>query len=506
VPDDLGAKGDLNDLLQKLGIGAVTRAIEDAEHLTRAGEPQVSDLRLVIGSDIEIAQRCIERLEELYGPLVFADGKFWRFDRTHWSALDDDQLARFVHRADGVSYLNGDDKLQTVKLNKSRVNSIIDAMVKYRHDHEFFAGAPRGINCESGFIQIDDAGIPTIAPHAGSWRQRHITRGHWPIKDEDKSAFARSKLAKYLNAATSPGKHVTEAEREQAGEDARLKLRLLGEVAGCVALGYCTKLRNPKAVILYSPEPNTGKSRFLMLVSALPNPEAVASVPPSKFNDEKYTYRLIGKVLNRSDELPDRAVRSDIFKRLITGEPVPARDLYKSATDFVPIAMHLFSTNVLPNFAGGVDGGVLRRLLPVAFDHRIDDAEIDPELIPNILRDEADLLLDFAVEGACRLIRQRDFTIPLSSRELLQGWVRDADPVRGWAADRLVVTSDENFIMVSELYADFINWAYSQGLKREYLTSAVAFGKRLRGVDARLRFDKSSSMRCCNARLKDVVS
>ena len=163
-------------------------------------------------------------------------------------------------------------------------------------------------------------------------------------------------------------------------------------------------------------------------------------MPPGKFSDEKYTWRLIGKVLNAADELPDRAVRADVFKRLITGEPVPARDVYRSATDFVPTALHVFSTNVLPSFSGGVDGGVVRRLLPLEFTHIVPENERDPDLIEHILRDESDLLLHFAVEGACRLIRQRDFTLPASSQELLQRWARSVDPVRGWVAARLEVT------------------------------------------------------------------
>src|SRR5207248_179875 len=139
VPDVLGPKADLNDLLQEMGEVAVLMAVEDAEQITRAGEPRVSDFDLRIGSDVEIAQRVIERLEELYGQIVFAEGRFWRFDRTHWMALDDDHLARFIHRVDGATYLSGNDKPQIVRLNKSRVASIIDATRKYRHQADFFA-------------------------------------------------------------------------------------------------------------------------------------------------------------------------------------------------------------------------------------------------------------------------------------------------------------------------------------------------------------------------------
>jgi phage/plasmid-associated DNA primase len=183
---------------------------------------------------------------------------------------------------------------------------------------------------------------------------------------------------------------------------------------------------------------------------------------------------------------------------------VPARDVYKSATDFVPIAQHVFSTNVLPSFSGGVDGGVLRRLLPLGFEHRLDEQECDPGLVSKILRDESDLLLDFAVEGARRLVKSNSFTIPASSGELLQSWVRDADPVRGWAADNLVVTAYESVISVGTLYADFVRWADEQGLKREFLPNVKAFGKRLRGVDPKLKFTVSHVSQCRNARLRSM--
>jgi hypothetical protein len=58
------------------------------------------------------------------------------------------------------------------------------------------------------------------------------------------------------------------------------------------------------------------------------------------------------------------------------------------------------------------------------------------------------MLLHFAVEGACRLMQQRDFTIPSSSRELLKEWMLHADTVRAWAAARLEVTDDQNVIAV----------------------------------------------------------
>jgi phage/plasmid-associated DNA primase len=500
VPDSLGTKADLNDALRQLGSNAVLMAIEDAERFVeepnRYGSPRFD---LEIGSDIEIARKVVERLEDLYGPIIVCEGRLWRFDKTHWAALDHDHVVRFIHRADGTQYVDSAGNFQVVKLNKNRVGSIIDAAMKYRNQSDFFDNRPSGINCESGFIQIDHSGNGTLLPHARQWRQRHVVRGKWP-GSQNSAEFESSLLAKFLRQA-AVGNSDAEPDSD-AVTDAADKIKLLGEVAGSVALGYGTRLRNPKAIVAYSEDGATGKSTYLKLLRALPNPDAVASVPPSKFGDEKYAFRLIGKILNAADELHDRALRTDVFKGMITGEPVPARDVYRSATDFVPVAQHVFSTNVLPSFSGGVDGGVVRRLLPIEFPHIVPEDRRDPDLANRILRDEPDLLLHFAVDGARRLMQQRDFTIPASSRKLLNEWMLQADPVRAWAADRLDVTDDQNIIAVATLYDDFVLWASAHGLKREFLPNAISFGKRLRSAAPNLQYTRSDGSIYRNAKLR----
>jgi phage/plasmid-associated DNA primase len=149
-----------------------------------------------------------------------------------------------------------------------------------------------------------------------------------------------------------------------------------------------------------------------------------------------------------------------------------------------------------------VDGGVVRRLLPIDFVHVVPESERDPDLPHDIISNEPDLLLHFAVEGACRVLRQQDFTVPASSAELLQRWMLTADCVRAWAAERLEITTHVNIIAVTVLYHNFLTWAESQGLKREMLPSAISFGKRLRKAAAGLEYYRSDGSLCRNARLR----
>jgi phage/plasmid-associated DNA primase len=504
VPDALGPKGDLNDALQELGEAAVAMAVEDAERFTLAPSPEkLSDFELQIGSDVEIGRQIIDKLEEIYGPVVIDEGRIWRFDRTHWAALDDDHLVRFVHRADGATYLSG-GSVSTVRLNKSRVASIIDAALRYRHQADYFKNPPRGINCQNGFIEIDDNGRPTLRPHTRQWRQRHVVCGQWSGAIVPAARATNSLFGKFIADTVTPRVDEdddSKKDREAALQDASAKTRLLGEIMGCAALGYGTRLRQPKAIITYSYDGNTGKSTYLALLRRLSNPEAIASVPPSKFGDEKYAYSLIGKTLNTSDELSERALQAEVFKLMVTGQPVPARNVYQSAVSFVPVALQVFAANRLPSFRGGVDGGVVRRLLPIGFDHVVATGDIDEELVGKIIRNEPDLLLNFTVDGACRLIRQRGFTIPASSQALSDEWLRQADPLRAWAAARLEVTAHENIIKLDELYADFRSWAEKRRLNPQYMPSNISFGIRLRHVP-RLKFGRSNGTVVRNAKLR----
>src|SRR4051794_22957016 len=75
VPDSLGVKADLNDLLRGLGVNALRMAVEDAERIEASSSARGrSEYQLELGSDIEIAHRVLERLDELYGPVLVVEG------------------------------------------------------------------------------------------------------------------------------------------------------------------------------------------------------------------------------------------------------------------------------------------------------------------------------------------------------------------------------------------------------------------------------------------------
>jgi phage/plasmid-associated DNA primase len=169
---------------------------------------------------------------------------------------------------------------------------------------------------------------------------------------------------------------------------------------------------------------------------------------------------LAGKLLNTSRELSSSGIASEIFKTVITGEPIPGKLLWRNTIEFRPQAQHVFATNKLPPFVGGIDSGVKRRLLVVVCSRVIPEEEMVEYIAAKIRDEEYSLLLSFAVEGARRLIEQKKFTQPPSSDEALTKWINDTDPVKAWMEE--CVRADPGNVegyQPKDAAAYFRNWA-----------------------------------------------
>lgn len=190
---------------------------------------------------------------------------------------------------------------------------------------------------------------------------------------------------------------------------------------------------------------------------------------------------------------PDR-LRLQPAKAIVTGEPVQGRDVYKSRIEFRPQAQHLFATNTLPVFQGGMDRGVQRRLLVISFNRVIPAAERIEAIGRRIGLEEPDLLLEWAVRGASRLIRQKGFTTPQSSASAMKDWLYGADPVLAWLSERVSVRPIDNQfprIATRHAYDCFRLWALAEGFSDRTLPSINAFVQRITANAAGIEYRRS---------------
>jgi 5S rRNA maturation endonuclease (ribonuclease M5) len=467
----LGTKGDVSDWLKAGGNREQLLALADAAPeygTTTADEVRLREegnsSPLSIGSDAEIARCVADDLEHRHGRILFTEGEFWRYGGTHWEPFPAETLWLAAYQYDGAHYsLPGGGK-SVVRLGKSRVESIIACMKPVLARKDFFAEAALGINCMSGFIAFPEAGTPTLVPHSSKHRCRHVLPGHWPASPRQSGS---AMLATLLDGCFK-------GDEDKAG-----KIDLLGELAGAAALGIATRLIAPKALVLLGEQAENGKSEVLNAVRALLPPEAVTSVSPTRFGDPTFICHLAGKLLNATDELASSsAISSEVFKQVITGEPVMARDVYRSATEFRPVAQHVFATNSLPEFKGGMDRGVQRRLLVLTFNRVIPRAERIEHIGMRIGKDEPDRLLDWAVWGAARLIASRRFTEPRSSTERLREWIGASNPVTAWLESDKVTCSGSGVsreTRTRDAFVSFKHWAMHEGYEERQLPALNGF-------------------------------
>lgn len=462
---------DFNDVLIREGDEAVRSRIVEAKPF-QPEQAEVGRQQLAIGSDLEIAKAVRQDLMIRHGRIVHAEGDFWRYTGMRWEVISQDYMRSMVHHYDGAAFSSPNGQSSRVKLGRDRINSTLHECASICAEPTgtaFFQDQPKGINCASGFIRIDADGTPHLEPHDPEHRCRHVLPGRWYPKT---SGIPRSgsMLAGFLESIF------------RGDSDAEAKVQLLKEVCGAAALGYATKLVQPRAIILYGRTAENGKSQVLELARGLLPPSAVCSMSTARMGDERHVIGLLGKLLNASDELSSAAVSSDTFKAIVTGEPIDGRELYRSRVEFRSTAQNIFATNKLISFKGGLDRGVQRRILIISFCRTIPLEERVENIGKRIATEEADLLLAWAVEGAGDLIRQRNFTIPESSKEEMNEWLFGHDPVLAWIDSCTKAQPIHNGgpkLATRDAYQLFNKWAAAEGFKPNAIPGINGFVQRV---------------------------
>ena len=298
----------------------------------------------------------IGRFQSEHGDVIFDEGRLWRYVGTCWQPISDHDLRLAVHEYDGAAINTGGRRAQMLRLNRTRINSILHELEVRLTRPGFFRGAAAGINCASGFIRFDSLGNAELVPHDAEHRSRFALRGRWPCSMSDEQAFD-SLLFRLLQ-----GVFLDDL-------DVEAKTDLILEVAAAAALGMATRIAEPRALVLHGQTAENGKSQVLDLMRGMLPDEAVVAIPLHRFGDEKHLVQLAGKLLNACDELASaQSIVSDNFKLVVTGDPVSARDVYKSVLHFRCMAQHVFASNHLPSFQGGMDRGVRRRIRVITFN------------------------------------------------------------------------------------------------------------------------------------------
>lgn len=456
---------DANDILRLGGSDGLRKAIEGAEAC------DIVQIGLELGSDQEVAECVARDLKVKFNHVVFSEGNIYVWTGAYWVKLTEPELHVFLKRYDGCEYRTDSGTEARYKLNNTKRKSVIKLLSLELSDPEFFADASIGVACATGFVSISELGEPKLVPHHPDQRQRHFLDIPWV--DGVLSPIPTESLLWQLCEGCFGGN----AERVS-------KVALMGELIGAALFALSTRIPEPKTLILLGETAANGKSQWLELMRSLLPSQSVSSVTPGEMDKEQRRAQLSGVWLNTADELGHEAITSDKFKAVVSGDRVSGKVVYREPFEFNPQALHVFATNVLPTFKDGMDRGVRRRLQVLTFERSIPPGERVVDIGRKTATHEAELLLAFAVHGACRLVKQRQFTHTESGRRRMADWILESDLVAAFFEDEDVVEitgQKEDRSRTKDVYRVFRAWAQDVGISDSKVPTQSQFTARAKG-------------------------
>lgn len=206
-----------------------------------------------------------------------------------------------------------------------------------------------------------------------------------------------------------------------------------------------------KALLLYGPGAD-GKSRVVAVMRALAGPQNCSAVSMNGLDDQFQRAALFGKVLNMATEITTQAVQSDMFKAIVTGDPIQASFKHKDSFEFTPFCKLIYATNKMPRVFDNSDG-FFRRIQPIVFKRQFleTDAATDPDLDKKLLA-ELDSIFAWAVHGWHRLKKNKRFTQSGETLDFMMRYRRYNNPVMGFVQDKCVIENTGKTYQITELY------------------------------------------------------
>jgi len=193
--------------------------------------------------------------------------------------------------------------------------------------------------------------------------------------------------------------------------------------------------RFQKAILLTGRKQN-GKSTFLNVVGALLGESNVSNVELQKLNDNQrfIIAQLLDKLANICADLPDKNLdETGTFKRVVAGDEMAAEVKFGQPFKFRPYSKLMFSANALPKIPQKDSEAFLVRWLLVEFPNSFlpGDPRRDENLKEKLTTpEELSGVLNWALEGAQRLMKNKGFSTSESLEELEDRWTIMSDSVK----------------------------------------------------------------------------
>lgn len=245
-------------------------------------------------------------------------------------------------------------------------------------------------------------------------------------------------------------------------------------------LGYIfvknSVLKLEKVLLLFGTGAN-GKSVLFEILMALLGSQNVTNYSLQSLTAENGNSRamLVNKLLNYASEINGK-LESNIFKLLISGEPVEARLLYKNTQIISDYARFMFNCNELPKEVENTNA-FFRRFIILPFRVTIPPNKQDKELSHRIIETELSGVFNWVLDGLTRLLKNKDFSqSSIVQNEVLQ-YQKESDSVMMFLEDENYQRSVKQDRPLKDVFLEYKSYCLENGYR---LCSNRTFSTRLR--------------------------
>lgn len=246
--------------------------------------------------------------------------------------------------------------------------------------------------------------------------------------------------------------------------------KILSEYLGYV---FIRSLKLEKCLLLYGSGAN-GKSVFFEIVNSLFGNQNVTNYSLSNLSEEHNRAMIADKLINYGSEIRGN-IQSDIFKQLVSGEPVQCRLKYGNSFIIEDYARLCFNCNELPKEVEHTEA-FFRRFIIIPFNVTIPDNERDPELSKKIISQELPGVFNWVIDGLNRLNREKRFTRSDVVSNIVKEYKEQSDSVHLFISEQGYSKSFDKFILLKSLYPEYRSFCQLDGYRA---LSKTNFKKRL---------------------------
>jgi len=356
------------------------------------------------------------------------------YNGTYWDLLDRDELMTFLGEA----------------AEKMSVDKYIARHFRFRLDlyKQFFAlaylPAPKQsrdvvlINLINGTFEITPNGISLR-----NFSRKDFLTYQLPFKYDPKSEAAL--FMAYLNRVLP---------------DRKLQ-NVISEYLGYVFVRTET-LKLEKTLLLYGDGAN-GKSVLFDIVNAIigENNFSCYSLQNLTKVDGYQRASLANKLVNYASEINTR-LDTGLFKQLVSGEAVEARQIYGEPFIMTDYAKLIFNCNVLPKDIEHTKA-YFRRFIIVPFDVTIPEEEQDPQLAQKIIAEELSGIFNWILDGLKRLLQNKKFTECKQVNQQIEQYKQESDSVWQFINDHGYQAHLSQHEQIKNLYIEYRGYCRENG-------------------------------------------